>query len=133
MPSLSTVQMRMKPVPVTFKPDMHVHEAVNLLLKHSIPAGYVVEDGDRIVGVLAERDCLDAFMNEKYYDSPTALVRDLMASNIVSISPDADILQAANLFSQHKYHRLPVVTGGRLVGDITRRDVIQAIIESRKG
>ncbi len=132
MPSLTTVKMRMKKVPITLRPSMHVHEAVDTLLKHAVSAGFVVNDQGEVVGVLAERDCLDAFMNEKYYESPTALVEDLMSTDVVSISPDADILQAADLFSHHKFHRLPVVSDRRLVGDITRRDVIQAILEKRR-
>lgn len=132
MPSLTTVKARMKKVPVTLKPDMHVYDAVSILLKHSISVGFVINDEGELVGVLAERDCLDAFMNEKYYESPAALVRDLMSSKVVSIHPDTDILQAADLFSQHKFHHLPVVLARRLVGDITRRDVIRAIIETRQ-
>jgi len=105
VPALTTVKMRMKEVSVTLRPDMHVHEAVDMLLKNAVSAGYVLDEKGELVGVLAERDCLDAFMQEKYYDAPTALVRDLMTTDVVSISPDADILQAAHLFSQHKFHR----------------------------
>ena len=132
MPALTTVKSRMKEVAVTLRPDMHVHDAVDMLLKNAVSAGYVLNAEGELVGVLAERDCLDAFIQEKYYDSPTALVEDLMTTEVVSISPDVDILEAARVFSQHKFHHLPVVSGRRLLGDIRRRDVLWTIIEKRK-
>jgi CBS domain-containing protein len=129
MASLSTVKEHMNEVPVTVHADMEVYEAVTVLLKHRISAAPVVNERRELVGILAERDCLEAFVNEEYYDSPTALVRDLMSSEVVTVSPDVDILQAADVFSHHKFHHLPVLAGRRLVGDITRRDVIRAILE----
>ena len=129
MTSLSTVKDHMKKVPVTVHPGMEVYEAVTILLKHRISAVHVVNERGKLVGILAERDCLEAFVNEEYYESPTALVRDLMSSEVVTVGPNVDILQAAELFSHHKFHHLPVLAGQRLVGEITRRDVVQAIME----
>ncbi len=82
-----------------------------------------------MVGILAEQDCLDAFLNDEYYDSPTALVRDLMTTEVVTVDADANILQAADLFSRHRFHLLPVLAGGNLIGQITRADVMQAILK----
>jgi CBS domain-containing protein len=129
MTSFNTIKEHMKKVPVTVHPDMEVYEAVAILLKHRISAVPVVNERGKLVGILAERDCLDAFVNEEYYDSPTALVRDLMSSEVITVGPDMDILQAADVFSHHKFHHLPVLAGRQLVGDITRRDVIRAILE----
>ena len=129
MRSLSTVNEHMKSVPVTVHPDMEVYEAVTILLKHRISAVPVVNERGKLVGILAERDCLEAFVNEEYYQSPTALVRDLMSSEVVTVDSDVDILQAADLFSHHKFHHLPVLARHQLVGDITRKDVIRAILE----
>ena len=78
---LNTVKEHMKKVPVTVHPDMEVYEAVTTLLKHRISAVPVVNEIRELVGILAERDCLETFVNEEYYDSPTALVRDLMSSS----------------------------------------------------
>jgi CBS domain-containing protein len=129
MTPLSTVKEHMKKVSVAVHPDMEVCEAVTILLKHRTSAMPVVNEGGKLVGILAERDCLEAFVNEEYYDSPTALVRDLMSSEVVTVGPDADIFQAAELFSHHKFHSLPVLSRQRLVGEISRRDVIRAILK----
>jgi CBS domain-containing protein len=119
----------MREVAVTIHPDMEVSEAVSVLLKYRISAVPVVNDRRELIGILAERDCLKAFVNEEYYQSPTALVRDLMSSEVVTVDSDADILQAVELFSHHEFHHLPVLANKRLVGDISRRDVIRAILK----
>jgi CBS domain-containing protein len=130
MPStLNTVKEHMEKVSVTVHPDMEVYEALSILLKHGISAAPVVNERGKLLGILAERDCLDAFVNEEYYDAPTALVRDIMSPDVVTVSPDVDILQTADIFSHHKFHLLPVVVDQRLVGNITRRDVIRAILK----
>jgi len=129
MVSISTVDGHMKKVKLAVRPDMEVYEAVTLLLNHRISSAPVVNDDGTLVGILAERDCLEAFVNEEYYDSPTAIVRDLMSSKVVAVGPDVGILEAAGVFSHHKFHSLPVVTRQRLVGEISRTDVIRAILE----
>jgi CBS domain-containing protein len=130
--SLSIVKNYMKKQPVAIHPDMEVQEAVVFLLNHHISAAPVVDGSGKLVGIMAERDCLEAFLNAEYYQSPTTLVRDLMSSEVVTVDPDVDILQAARLFSQHKLHHLPVLSGQRLVGDISRRDVIRAILDTHQ-
>jgi CBS domain-containing protein len=129
---LSIVKDYMKKHPVTIHPEMEVQEAVVFLLNHHISAAPVVDESGTLVGILAERDCLEAFLNAEYYQSPTTLVGDLMSSEVVTVDSDADILKAARLFSQHKFHHLPVLAGQRLVGDISRRDVIRAILDTHQ-
>jgi CBS domain-containing protein len=129
MPSLSTVQQHMEREPVTFRPDMEVEEAVALLLKHNVSRAPVVDEEGNLVGVLAEGDCLEAFLNDEYFESPTAVVGDLMTSEIVTVDSHVDILKAAELFLEHKFYHLPVLEKGQLVGQISRRDVIRAILE----
>jgi len=129
MTPLSTVKGYMKKVPVTVHPDTEVYEAVTILLKHRISAVPVVNERGKLVGILAERDCLEAFINEEYYDSPTALVRTLMSSEVVTVDPDMHILQVAKLFAHHKFHHLPVLAEQQLVGEISRRDVICAVLQ----
>jgi CBS domain-containing protein len=129
MTPLSTVKEHMKKVSVAIHPDMEVCEAVAVLLKHRVSVIPVVNEQAKLIGILAERDCLEAFVDGQYYDSPTGLVRDLMSSEVVTVGPDADIFQAAELFSHHKFHCLPVLSRQRLVGEISRRDVIRAILK----
>ena len=100
MTSLNTVQDHMKGRPATLRPDMEVEQAVVFLLKHRVSGVPVVDDDGNIVGILAERDCLQAFLNDEYCQCPTALVSDLMSSNVVTVDAHVDILNAAELFAQ---------------------------------
>jgi len=132
MNPLSIVQEYMERTSATVTPDMEVGEAVLLLLKLRISAVPVVEEGGQLAGILTQRDCLEAFMDEEYYDEPTALVRDLMSTDVVTIRPDASVFEAAELFSRHSFHLLPVIAEEALVGQISRTDVIRAILQTHK-
>jgi CBS domain-containing protein len=63
--------------------------------------------------------------------SPTALVKDLMSTDVQTISPDTSLAEIAELFLRERYRRLPVVDKGRLVGQVSRRDVVRAIEKIR--
>lgn len=130
MKALSTVRKHLRQIPATIRPGMEVCEAVSLLLRHRTSALPVTGDRGELVGILAEEDCMDAFLNDEYYDSPTALVRDLMTTEVVTVDADANILRAAELFSQYKFHLLPVLAGGNLIGQITRAGVMRAILKT---
>jgi CBS domain-containing protein len=122
----------MRREPVTVRPEMEVEQAVILLLKRRISRAPVVDEHGKLVGILAERDCLKAFLNDEFCRCPTALVKDLMSSDVVTVGPDVDILTAADLFLHHKFHHLPVLDEDRLVGQISRRDVIRAILKMHR-
>jgi CBS domain-containing protein len=112
---------------VTVHPDTDAHYAIGLLLRHKISGMPVVDDDGTLVGILSERDCLKTLVNANYHNLPTALVRDLMSTDLTTIHADTDILQVAKMFVEGRYRRLPVVEAGRLVGQISRRDVLRAV------
>jgi CBS domain-containing protein len=106
---------------------MEAYQAIAMLLKHKISGMPVVDQAGNLVGILSERDCLKTLLHAQYYNLPTALVKDLMSTDPKTIGPDTDIYQVAEFFLDHRYRRLPVVDQGRLVGQISRRDVLKAI------
>ena len=114
---------------VTIHPEAEAYQAILLLLKHQVSGMPVVDDEGKLVGVLSERDCLKTLVHAQYHELPTALVKDLMSVELETVEPDADILRVADLFLQRKFRRLPVLKDGRLVGQISRRDVLRAIRE----
>jgi CBS domain-containing protein len=114
---------------VTVHPETNVNEAIGLLLKHSISGMPVVDEAGRLVGMLSERDCLKAFVSARYYDEPTSCVKDLMSEPKATVGPQADILEVAELFLHKNLRRLPVLQDDRLVGQISRRDVLRALQE----
>ncbi len=116
---------------VTASPEMEAYEAILLLLKHQISGMPVVDADGKLAGILSERDCLKTLVNAQYYELPTALVKDLMSTEPVTVDASTSILEVADLFLNNKFRRLPVIEDGQLVGQISRRDVLRAIREMR--
>jgi CBS domain-containing protein len=114
---------------VTFVPEMKIAEAVRLLVKHKYTGAPVVGAGSVLVGMLSEKDCLRVAVLANAAGAAEALVGDYMTTEVDSVTPDTDLLDVAQRFVRAPYKRLPVVDGGRLVGQISRIDVLRAIAD----
>ena len=108
-------------------PDLEISAATQMLIAHNISGAPVLDQHGRLVGILTERDCLEVAMQAGYHDIPYGLVRDYMSSEPQSVSPEQSILTLAEKFISGRFHRYPVVDNGRLVGIISRRDVMRAM------
>lgn len=114
---------------VTVTPKSTAAEAISLLLKHEISGMPVVDDDGNLVGVVSEKDCLKPLVDSQYFESPSTRVADLMSTELTTVSPETGIMKIAGLFLDNSFRRLPVLENGRLVGQISRRDVLRAIRE----
>lgn len=111
---------------ITLTPDTNVVEAMDVLLKSKISGAPVVDEDGKLVGILSEVDLMQVIVQDSYYDESVGIVGDYMASPVDTIGPDMDIYTVAEMFiSQHR-RRYPVVSEGRLIGQISRRDVLRA-------
>lgn len=113
---------------ITFRPEQDIYEAIDLILKHKISGAPVLGAGGRLVGLLSEKDCLRVMISSAYHNEPIGIrrVSDYMTVNVVTISPDKDVLDVANLFLGSNYRRFPVVEDGKLLGQVSRRDILRA-------
>lgn len=127
MPRSMLVKDHMATELVTLHPDMEILRAAQLLISCDISGAPVLDQHGRLIGVLTERDCMRVALHAGYHGEPGGLVRDYMTPNPVAVSPDDTILELAERFVDEKYRRYPVVDGGRLVGVISRRDVMRAM------
>ena len=125
--SVATVSDYMTADPITVHPETDIHEATSLLLKYRVSGLPVVDRQHKVVGFLSEKDCLDPFLDAEYHEWPAASAEDLMSPDVTTVEPETGILKAAEVFSQTGFHQLPVVQQDRLVGQISRKDVIRAI------
>lgn len=114
---------------VTFKPDQSIYEVMDLLLEHKISGGPVINDKCELVGIISEGDCLKDIVKGKYHNQPilSGTVQDYMAENVVHITPDTSIFEAAHMFLTLKIRRFPIVQDGKLIGQISQRDIIEAV------
>jgi len=112
---------------VTFRPDTHVLEAINTLLKHKISGAPVIDEEGMIVGILSEIDCMETLIQDSYYHDIRGSVSDFMSENVTTINAEMGIVDLAEFFVKKHYRRLPVIDHGKLVGQVSRRDVLRAI------
>lgn len=113
----------------TVGPDARIYDVVQQLVKRGFSGCPVVQNG-KIVGVLSEKDCIRALIRAVHDQLPPQQVSEVMSSDVITISPDMPLLSAAHLFLQHPFRRLPVVdSGGRLLGQVSRRDLLKHAIQ----
>ena len=115
---------------ITLTRDMDVYFAIGLLLKNRISGAPVIDDNNNLVGILSEKDCLRIFANGSFYDMPGGTVSNFMTDVVSTVKPNSDLFSVADVFLQHNFRRMPVVKGKKLVGQISRRDVLRAIQDS---
>lgn len=114
----------------TFKPDTEIIEVIEVLLSKRISGAPVLDERSRLVGLISEKDCLKLMIDSVYHNHPVSKgkVRQYMTTNLKTVSVDADVVDVANEFLQTKFKRFPVVDQeGRLVGQVSRRDILRAI------
>jgi len=112
---------------VTLDQDMDILRAAHTLIRNGISGAPVLDREGQLVGLLTERDFMAVVIQAGYHATPGGPVREYMSTNPMTVAPDYSILKVADLFIQGRFHRYPVVDQGRLVGLISRRDVMRAM------
>jgi len=115
---------------ITFSPDTDIRDAIKTILKHKISGAPVLNDNHELAGILSEKDCLRLIIQASYYEAKQGegKVKEYMSSNVKTISSEKNMVEAAYEFIHSNYRRFPVVDGaGKLIGQISRRDVLKAV------
>jgi len=140
--------------PITLKPTASLREAAITLADESVGGCPVVDDEGRIIGMLSEVDILEALKTQHkelrmlmppeitfgisfveiikerealsaFKEVESKVVQDVMTQDVTWVSPDDNVEKAIQAMVHHKVHRVPVVEGGKLVGILTRGDVLR--------
>jgi CBS domain-containing protein len=132
-----------------------VEHVLHVLRDHDLPGVPVVNEGGRCVGIITEEDLVLSDENEDFHmphyfqlfggvvflesvshweervrKAFAATAEDMMTTDPITIEPTATVREAAKLIARRKHNRLPVVEHGRLVGVVTRVDVLDALISN---
>ena len=118
---------------ISFHPDTDVLDAIHTLVEHRISGAPVVDDRGNLVGMLSEFDCLKVVLSAAYHGEPGGPVSDLMVGNVETVDADMSIADLAEQFMSSRIRRYPVLSDNRLVGQISRRDVLRALVELSQG
>jgi len=111
---------------VTVSPDHTVQVAIARMLEENVGSVAVCE-GDRLAGIFTERDVLR--LAGEGPDFAEVRVGDVMTTQLVTLAPDDDILDAARLMGERKIRHLPVLEGENLLGVVGIREVVRALVE----
>jgi CBS-domain-containing membrane protein len=141
----------MVPNVITVKPDDTIEDVAGLLLVNCISAVPVVEDSGKIVGIVSEGDLLRRVENRTAHERPWWLkllmgreflaaefikecgrkVADVMTREVISAEPDTPVADIASLLERHRIKRVPIVQNEKIVGIVSRANLIQALAVCR--
>lgn len=112
---------------VTLSPDMDVFDAISLLLRHRISGAPVIDSAGNYLGVFSERCSMSVLLKAAYEQLPTSDVQAFMDADAPTIEEETDLLTIAHDFFYTQSRRFPVLRDGKVVGQVSRRDVLRAV------
>ncbi|MBI2528354.1 MAG: CBS domain-containing protein [Candidatus Rokubacteria bacterium] len=130
---------------ITTSPGTAIHEAARLMVNHTVSGLPVVDDAGKLVGVISEGDLIlrqkhrerlswwrlffedGERLAREYQKAVGTTVGEVMSTAVISASPDLPIESAAVILDRHRIRRLPVVADGRVVGIVSRGDLVKAL------
>jgi CBS domain-containing protein len=132
---------------ITVKPDDDVAAAVHLMVEHDVSALPVLDEAGKVIGMLSEADLLHreeiatekhrswwmeamtpaSRLAEEFAKSHGHKVHEVMTSQVVSVGEDMSLAEVATLLERHRIKRAPVLRDGKLVGIISRTNLVQAL------
>ncbi len=136
---------------ITVAPDTQVREAAQIMLRHRISAVPVVDSAGKLVGIVSEGDLLhraeagterrrswwlDLIASPElraydYVKSHAVHVRDVMSTNTITVSPETSISEIAEILEERRIKRVPVTSAGRVVGIVSRADLLHGVATSK--
>jgi len=136
---------------ITVKPSSLVKDVAGIFLKRHVSAAPVVDDEGQLVGIVSEGDLLhrqeagterkrswwlrlmtdDDVLARDYTKAHARKVGDLMTRNVITATPETELGDIAMLLEKHAIKRVPIMQDGRLVGIVSRANLIQAVASSR--
>tara|TARA_R110002012_G_scaffold77282_20_gene196142 strand:- start:2034 stop:2402 length:369 start_codon:yes stop_codon:yes gene_type:complete len=112
---------------ITLTPEMEINRAMNLLIDNKISGAPVLDANANLVGMLSQKDCLKAALHASYYREWGDTVADYMSDRPEALDAELDLVEAAEAFLASSFRRFPVMSEGRLVGQISRSDLLRAL------
>lgn len=114
---------------ITLDAEMDVFKAIELLSRNKISGAPVIDSNSRLLGMFTERSCLEVMVDAAYEGLPANDVGAFMSEPADTIKEETGFLSMAQIFLNKRTRRLPVLRNGVLVGQVSRRDLINATIK----
>ena len=119
---------------ITFKADQEITDVTETIIERKISGAPVVNNEGEIIGIITEKDCLRVIYDEKYHNlfPNQGKVTNYMSKKVVTVDYNIKINELASLFMKSNFRRYPVLENGKMVGVISRRDVLKACKKIKK-
>lgn len=121
----------MRSLSLWFSPSDPIEKVAATLVKQEELGAPVLDEHKRLIGFVTEQDCIKEMLNDSYYAQEHQLVSDVMSRRTVSVGPNEDVTHLAEEMLGAKPKIYPVVDNGRVIGVITRGDVLRALSRVR--
>ena len=119
---------------ITFKAEDSLDHVIKQLITYKISGGPVVNDKNELIGIISEGDCIKHISDSMYYNMPTDsenTVEKNMISEVETIDKNMNIFDAATKFISSKRRRFPIVENGKLIGQISQKDILKAALKMK--
>ena len=114
---------------VSFSPDDDIIEAMRRLLHWQLSGAPVLDESGQMVGILSQKDCLAIVYNAAYHQDLGGQVSQYMSREVEHLEASSSVVDAAEKFLHSSFRRFPVLRDGKLVGLISRHDILRALDE----
>ena len=114
----------------TRKKNVSVVAAIRAILDHKITSAPVIDDEGRLIGMFSEKDSIKVVLDAAYNQDMGGSVEEFMATNIETVQPEDNIVELAERFQNSAMRSFPVMDEDKLVGVISRTDVLRALVSS---
>ncbi len=111
---------------VLFTVEQSIHEVMNSFIKNKISGGPVVDDRGKLIGVISEADCMKEISDSRYFNMPILdkSVGHFMTKEVETLPASMTLFDAASRFHETSRRRFPVLDNNKLVGQISRKDIV---------
>ena len=119
---------------ITFKAEDSLDHVIEQLITNKISGGPVVNDENELIGIISEGDCIKHISDSMYYNMPmdsTNTVEKNMVLAVETIDKNMNIFDAATKFINSKRRRFPIVENGKLIGQISQKDILKAALKMK--
>jgi len=112
---------------LTITGDVTAEQAIRLLMEHRISGIPVVDEDDCLIGIVSEFQLLETIYCSRFR---AMRIRDIMTKNVITVDPDTLLSGVVDLMVLHRIRRIPVTKNAKIVGIVSRRDLLTYSIEA---
>jgi CBS domain-containing protein len=109
-------------------PEQDVLRAMRLLLERGVSGAPVIDAQGNLVGLLTQRDCMTVAFQTAYHGDAAGSVAEYMTREVETVPVQTTLVEVVERFYRSPHRRFPVMDGNQLVGQISRRDVLRAVL-----